>query len=96
MDGYGFAPALSLGMIGPAAKSAAPSLRLVLKSGDAMTRATAAWALWRVSADLEATVPVLVECLGSRHNVSVAAGQPPRAGPSRILRLAGWPRRGAA
>ena len=80
MVGYGFTPALSLGMIGPEAKSAALSLRLALKSEDGLTRATAAWALWRVSADQDVAVPVLVECLGSRRNPIVATGEPPRGG----------------
>jgi hypothetical protein len=80
MGGKGFAPTLSLGMIGPAAKSAAPAVRSVLGNADALTRATAAWALWRISGDLEATVPVLVEALASRRPIMVATGQPPVAG----------------
>ena len=45
MAGSGFTPALSLGMIGPEAKSAVPALRIAVKSKDGLTRATAAWAL---------------------------------------------------
>jgi hypothetical protein len=80
MGGKGFAPALSLGMIGPAAKSAAPAVRSMLGNADALTRATAAWALWRISGDLQSTVPVLVEALASRRPIMVATGQPPVAG----------------
>ena len=72
-----FVPALVLGQMGPVGKSAAPALRSVLGNADAGVRAPAAWALWRTTADLGATVPVLVECLDSRRNVSVAVGQPP-------------------
>ena len=35
-----------------------------------------AWALWRVSGDLEASVPVLVECLSSRRKVTASDGEP--------------------
>jgi HEAT repeat protein len=72
-----FTPALSLGRLGPAAKSAEPALRAALKDRDALARATAAWALWRVSSDVNSSVPTLVRALSSRHNVLVAPSQAP-------------------
>ena len=81
-----FRPVVALGMIGPAAKSAAPALRPMLKDGKASTRAAAAWALWRASGDPEASVPVLIECLGSRRRIAVPGVESPLTGPDEDVR----------
>ena len=73
--GYCFSAALSLGRIGPAAKGRAPVLRTASRIAT-RKRATAAWALWRVSGDIGASVPILVTRLTSMHDILSVTGQP--------------------
>ncbi|MGW7429854.1 PBS lyase [Streptomyces sp. NPDC054861] len=54
------AAARALGSIGPAAADGAPALRPGLKARDLWVRVAAAAALWRVTGDVESTLPVLL------------------------------------
>ncbi|MEU8529103.1 HEAT repeat domain-containing protein [Streptomyces sp. NPDC048629] len=52
--------AAALGAIGPAAASVAPALRRCLSAQDLWLRVEGAMALWQVSGDTEAALPVLL------------------------------------
>ncbi|MEV4949558.1 PBS lyase [Streptomyces sp. NPDC053755] len=55
------AAARALGSIGPAAADGAPALRHGLRARDLWVRVAGAAALWRVTGDVEATLPVLLK-----------------------------------
>ncbi len=52
-----------LGTLGKSADKAAPALRKALRDADSATRVLAAGALWKISGETAATVPVLLEGL---------------------------------
>lgn len=52
--------AVALGKIGPKASSALPALRAAMQESNPYFRGTAAVAIWRISSDVDTTVPVLL------------------------------------
>ncbi len=54
------AAALALGKIGPPAVSAVPSLKIALQAPNPYLRGQAATAIWRISGDVDTTLPVLL------------------------------------
>ncbi|MFI9118157.1 PBS lyase [Streptomyces bikiniensis] len=92
------AAAQVLGEIGPAAVAAAPALRPALASRDLWVRVRAAAALWRVTGETEATLPVLLAAWEeNRHaRVDIAeclAEMGPAASEARLVLLTELTRR---
>jgi HEAT repeat protein len=61
------AAAMRLANLGPAAKEALPALRQATKGKDKALRATAAYAIWRIDAEVEAPVRTLIDVLNSKN-----------------------------
>jgi HEAT repeat protein len=53
--------AVALGKIGPSAVAALPELKAALLEKDSNLRGQAAVAIWRISSDVDATLPVLLQ-----------------------------------
>lgn len=53
--------AVALGKIGPAASNALPTLRAALHESNAYLRGQSAVAVWRISGDVDSTLPVLLQ-----------------------------------
>ncbi len=74
--GWGeWAAASTLGRLGPAARSAEPALRRALDHADADVRASAAWALWRVTGQVEATLSVFAAMLDGGPETAATAAE---------------------